>query len=255
MADPRKGIRRPLSAARKIVLEWMHHARRVPSLPLERTLDLGPLPAVRRQSPARPSWTAVFAKAYGRVGRLHPELRRALIPWPRPHLYEHPQSEAAFLVERDWQGENVVLGAKVRGPENLPLEQIDACLRRFQEAPVHEVSDFRQVLRLGRLPWVLRRFTFWQTLYLSGYKRAKRLGTFMISSLGSLGVEQCHPLTPLTTYLTFGQVGEDGRVVAKVVYDHRVLDGRTAARCLIDLEQVLRNEITRELQEARPAAA
>jgi hypothetical protein len=238
-----------------MVLELLHHARRVPSLPLARTLDLGALPDVRRRSPCRPSWVAVFAKAYGVVARRHPELRRALIPWPWPHLYQHPQSEAAFLVEREWQGEPVVLGAKVRGPENQTLGQLDACLRRFREAPLLEVSAFRQILRLGRLPWVLRRFTMWQSLYLSGYKRAKRLGTFMISSLGDLGVEQFHPLTPLTTYLTFGPVGDDGRVVAKIVYDHRVLDGRTVARCLIDLERVLRDHITAELREARPAAA
>jgi hypothetical protein len=250
MADPRKGIRRPLSPARKMVLEWMHHARRIPSLPLARELDLGPLPVVRRGAAAPPSWTALFAKAYGLVSRDHPGLRRALIGWPWPHLYEHPVSEAAFLIERQWQGENVVLGAKVRRPEELSLFDLDARLRHFREAPVLSVSAFRQVLRLGRLPWWLRRFTLWQSLNLSGYKRAKRLGTFMISSLGNLGVEQLHPLTPLTTYLTFGPIHPEGRVVAKIIYDHRVLDGREVARCLVDLEQVLRTRIAAELYQA-----
>jgi hypothetical protein len=238
-----------------MVLEWMHHARRVPSLPLARELDLGGLPDARRQTPTPLSWVTLFAKAYALVARNHPGLRRALIPWPRPHLYEHPISEAAFLVERHWQGEHVVLGAKVRGPEHLPLSDLDARLRRFRDAAVLEVSAFRQVLRLGRLPGLLRRFILWQSLYLSGYKRAKRLGTFMISSLGNLGVEQYHPLSPLTTYLTFGPIGPNGRVVAKIVYDHRVLDGREVARCLVDLEQVLRTDIVAELHQARARAA
>jgi hypothetical protein len=238
-----------------MVLELLHHARRVPSLPLARELDLGTLPEARRQAASPPSWIAIFAKAYGLLGRSHPELRRALIPWPRPHLYEHPHSEAAFLIERDWQGEQVVLGAKVRGPENLSLAELDACLRHFRLAPVLEVSAFRQILRLGSLPWLVRRFTLWQSLYLSGYKRAKRLGTFMISSLGNLGVEQFHPLTPLTTYLTFGPIDDDGRVTVKIIYDHRVLDGRTVARCLIDLERVLQEDLAAELEEARPVAA
>jgi hypothetical protein len=198
---------------------------------------------------------AVFAKAYALVARNHPGLRSAVIPWPRPHLYEHPCSEATFLVERQWQGEHVVLGAKVRGPEHLPLVDLDSRLKRFRDAGVLEVSAFRQVLRLGRLPWLLRRFVLWQSLYLSGYKRAKRLGTFMVSSLGNLGVEQFHPLTPLTTYLTFGPIRSDGRVMAKIIYDHRVLDGREVARCLIDLEEALRTDMVRELQQAQPSAA
>jgi hypothetical protein len=233
-----------------MVQELLHHARKVPSLPLAREMDLGPLVQIRQLQTPHSSWTAIFAKAYAQLARTHAELRRALIPWPRPHLYEHPISEAAFLIEREWQGEQVVLGAKVRGPENLPLGEIDRCLRRFRESPVLEIAPFRQILRLGRLPWLVRRFTLWQSLYLSGYKRAKRLGTFMISSLGNLGVEQVQPLTPLTTYLTFGPISPDGRVVAKIIYDHRVMDGRTVARCLIDLEQVLREDMVKELREA-----
>ena len=40
-------------------------------------------------------------RAYGLVGREHPSLRRAYLPYPWPHLYEHPQTECAFLIERD----------------------------------------------------------------------------------------------------------------------------------------------------------
>ena len=67
------------------------------------------------------------------------------------------------------------------------------------------------------------------TLNLSGFKRAKRLGTFTISSLGNLGVEQHHPISPLTTYLTFGPISASGEVNVKIIYDHRVMDGRTVA--------------------------
>ena len=100
----------------------------------------------------------------------------------------------------------------------------------------------------------MRRLLFWTTLHLSGFKRAKRLGTFTVSSLGSLGVEQMHPLTPLTTYFTFGPIGPTGDVTAKIVYDHRVMDGRTVARCLHELEQVLHSELLPELQALRRRA-
>jgi len=233
-----------------MVLELMHHAQKVPSLPIARRCDLSGIATARREAASPPSWTAIMMRAYGLVARDYPELRQALIPWPWTHLYQHPCSECAILVERVWQGEHVVLGAKLRAPEERPLTEIDAYLRHLQTAPVLEVNYFRQVLRLGRLPWLLRRFTFWQSLYLSGFKRAKRFGTFMISSLGNLGAEQLHPLTPLTTYFTFGRVADDGEAELKIIYDHRVLDARCVARALCDLEGILNHDIAAELERS-----
>lgn len=253
MSQPRKGIRVPISPARAMVGELLHHAVQVPSLPLSREAKIADLVAERNRASDSPSWIAVFMRAYGLVSRRHPELRRALIRWPWPHFYEHPESECAILIEREWRGEAVVLGAKIRSPENMSIAEIDKNLRRFRHAPVESIGYFRQILRLGRLPWPLRRFTFWQSLHLSGFKRAKRFGTFMISSLGNFGVEQHHPLTPLTTYFTFGPI-RDGRVNLKIIYDHRVLDGRSVARALADLESILNEDLLVELRDGYEAS-
>jgi hypothetical protein len=249
--EGRKGSAIVLSPARKAILEILRHARHAPSLPLSRAMQLPDLVAARNAHPSRPSWIAIFMKAYGLVAQAHPELRRALIPWPRPHLYEHPHSECALLVERVWQGEPVVLAGKVRAPEKQPLELIGSYLRYLHSADVPEVSAFRQLLRLGRLPSLVRRFAFWRIVNLSGYRRARRLGTFVLSSLGNYGVEQHHPLSPLTTYVTFGPISPEGDVTVKIVYDHRVMDGRTVARCLVDLEATLRNDLVSELTTRR----
>lgn len=197
----------------------------------------------------------MFIRGYGLVAQQHPELRRAFIRWPVPHLYEHPHSEAGVLIERQWHGEPVVLGAKVRWPESASLEVIDAHLRRFREAPVEAVSPFRQWLRLAGWPAFLRRWALWRTLYWSGGRRARRLGTFVVSSLGSLGVEQFHPVAPLTAYLTFGPIGPSGRATVKIIYDHRVMDGRSVARCLADLEEVLNTQVLEEVLLLGPSAA
>ncbi|MFM8272626.1 MAG: hypothetical protein ACKODX_09870 [Gemmata sp.] len=245
----------PLSPARRVVCELMRHARRVPSLPLSRECDVRVLAAARKRSGPGASWVGLFMKAYGVVAQRHPALRRAYIPYPYPRLYEHPHSTCTVLVEREWHGDPVVLGAKVVSPETAPLALIDEHLRRFREDDVWSVSPFRQVLRLGGQPWPLRRFAFWSSLYFSGAKRAKRFGTFMLSSLGAQGVEQQHPLTPLTTYLTFGPIRADGRVTAKLIYDHRVIDGRQVARALVDLEHVLNTTLADELRAAAPREA
>jgi hypothetical protein len=247
MSQPTKGTQLKLSPARRLMIEMLRHARRIPSIPVARTLQIGATAEARARAVPTPSWTAIFIRAYGLVARRHPELRRTFIRLPWPHLYEHPTSVCAVGVEREWQGETILLGGKLRAPEEMSLEQIHRHLRYLKETPVWQVSDFRQVLRLGRMPGLLRRFLFWQTLYISGFKRAKRFGTFMVSSYGSLGAEQLHPLSTHTSLLTFGPISDKGSVVAKIIYDHRVLDGRCVGHCLADLEQVLRTEILAEI--------
>lgn len=252
MAQDRRGRRLPISAARNFVLELMHHAKQVPSLPLARDTDVRDLIDLRRKADV--SWTAVFMKAYSIVGRETPEIRRSYIRWPFPHFYEHPINECALLIEREHEGESAVLAARFRGPEDGSLRDLDDAIQRYRSTPVRQVSAFRQMLRVGRFPAFLRRFFMWQTINTSGYSKSKRLGTFAISSLGSLGVEQIHPLCPLTTYLTYGPISDEGIVNVKVIYDHRVMDGRTVARVLVELERVLQNEIREELEQLAIAA-
>jgi hypothetical protein len=229
-------------------MELLHHARRVPSLCLARTLNVAEVALALQEAQQPPSWTALFIRAYGRLSRLHPELRRALIPWPWQHFYEHPHSVCLVPVEREWLGERIVLPARFRSPEDMSLEEADSLLRHYREGPVWDIRPYRQVLRLAHLPWLLRRFSVWQSLYLSGYKRAKRFGTFALSSLGDQGAEQLHPLSPLTTHFTLGPIAADGELVAQILYDHRVLDSRCVARCLMDLEQILHEDILQELR-------
>lgn len=251
MTHARKGVRIALSPARKMIIELLHHARRVPSLPLGRALDVSAVAAARHAAEPSPSWVAIFMKAYGLVARQHPELRRAYLPYPWPHLYEHPCSVCVIPVECEHEGETVVLPAKFSRPEERALTELADSMCRVREASALGIGTFRQVLRLARLPGPLRRLAFSLALYWSGNLRAKRFGTFNLSSLGNLGVEQFHPLTPLTTYLTFGPIQPPGEVVAKVVYDHRVMDGRVGARCLADLEAVLNSDILSELRTLR----
>ena len=255
MAEQRRGKWIGLSPARRMTDELLHHAKKVPSLPIAKHCRIEAAVEARSRLNAAPSWTAIFMKAYGLVARGCPELRRAFIPWPWKHLYEHPHTECSILVEREWQGENVVLGGKLRAPETRGLLEIHEYLRFLKDAPVWDVNYFRKSLRVGAYPAVLRRFVFWQSLYVSGAVRAKRFGTFMISSMGALGVEQMHPITPLTTYLTFGPITTAGEVEVKIIYDHRVMDGGTTSRILNALETAINTELAGELRQLASQAA
>jgi hypothetical protein len=90
----------------------------------------------------------------------------------------------------------------------------------------------------------------WQVaLNSSGRRRAKLLGTFGISVVAGLGAAGLHLLSPLTTAINYGVFEADGSLDVRMTYDHRVMDGGTAARLLGELEEVLCGEITAELRE------
>jgi pyruvate/2-oxoglutarate dehydrogenase complex dihydrolipoamide acyltransferase (E2) component len=95
----------------------------------------------------------------------------------------------------------------------------------------------------------------WLYLYTSGHRRARRLGTFGISVVSGFGALSVNLLSPLTTALNYGVVGADGAVDVNLTYDHRVLDGGTAARALEELERVLKSEIVTELRYLQALAA
>ena len=254
MHEPR-GRYVPLSAPRRFVIDLIHFARKVPSVPVSRMVDIGPLRGARAAHPSRPSWQVVFMKAFAAVAADHPSLRRALLSFPDARLYEHPQSICALALERRLDGEDVIVVGLFRAPERQSLAELQAALDRYKDQPMDEVGFFRQALRFSRIPRPLRRLMWWITLNVSGHKRAKRFGTFGLTSYGALGAESLHPISPLTCTLTFGPIDPAGRVSLKLIYDHRVMDGSFVARRLADIEAELRGPILDELRRGLGVAA
>ena len=244
-----------LSPARRFIGDLLHFARKVPTIPVQRRMNLAPLRAARERADPRPSWVALFTKAYAMVAAGRPELRRAYLSFPWPHLYEHSISVASVAIERRWGDEDGVLFAHLRAPEKQPLLKLDRALRRYRQAPVDSVGLFRRIVKLTGLPWPLRPLAWWLTLHTSGYRRARQMGTFAVSVYSALGCESLHPLSPLTTTLNYGVIGGDGRVTVRVVYDHRVLDGATVARALGQLQEVLSRDLLAELRAERTRRA
>jgi hypothetical protein len=245
----------PLSLPRRFIGDLVYFARRVPSVPVERRMDLAPVVAARRLAQPRPSWCAIFTRAYGFVAATFPELRRAYLSFPQPHLYEHPANVASVAVERRLGDEDAVLFGHARSPEKLTLVELDTQLRLWKEQPVERIGSFRRALRLSRWPRPLRRVLWWIGLNAIGRKRAHYFGTFGVSVYSGLGAASLHPLSPLTTTLNYGVIDPDGLVDVRIIYDHRVLDGATVARALEELERVLKCEILNELRHLRATDA
>src|SRR5581483_3531498 len=186
MSQP-AGFNLPLSLPRRFIGDLLHFAQKVPSVPVQRRMNLAAVVAARNVAAPRPSWCAIFTKAYAFVSAAWPELRRAYLAFPWPHLYQHPINMATIAVERRFGDEDAVMFGHLREPEKLSLGDIDFKLRLFKEQPIEKISSFRRGLQLSRLPRPLRRGLWWIGLNVSGRKRAHFMGTFGVSVYAGLG--------------------------------------------------------------------
>ncbi len=243
----------PLSLPRRFVSDLVYFSKLAPLTTMQRTMRLPAVVEARQRLQPRPGWCALFTKAYSFVAAQRPPLRRAYIPWPWPHFYEHPISIASVAVERRYGDEDAVFFAHLRSPHEHALTAIEAYLERWKTAPIESIAMFRRSLQASRLPRPLRRALWRFGLYTSGYRRARRLGTFGVSATAGLGASSIDLLTPLTTALNYGVVAADGSVDVRLTYDHRVLDGGTAARALADMEDVINGAVLTELKSLSSA--
>src|SRR5262249_61765385 len=120
-------------------------------------------------------------------------------PPPRPLLPPPPRNVPPRPAPRRIPSEEGVLALQIRQPERLPLAEIDASTRRSRIEPVEQFGDFRRLLRMGRLPWLLRRLAWWAAFSISGQWRARFAGTFGVTGVAALGSASLHLLSPLTT--------------------------------------------------------
>ena len=232
----------------------MRFSKNIPRITVQRRMNLDPVVQARKGLDPRPSWTAIFLKGYALLSQETPDLRRAYVKLPWPHLYEYPSSIASLAYEREHGGERVVLLDLINRPESRSLDQLARKIRASQSRPVMQVKEFRRALGMARAPGPIRRFLMWLGLNI-GRQRPNYFGTFQLSVYSGLGAESLNPLTPLTTLLNYGRIDEHGSVDVRVHYDHRVLDGANVARALERLEVIMNTAVVDELRNLPAVAA
>ncbi len=244
----------PISPYRRVVTDLMHFSQQVPAVTAERPMNLGALIAARLAAPTRPSWTVIFSKAFAMLGRDYPDLRRCYLKCPQ-RLYEHPHNIAALNVERRLPTEDVVLFCLIRSPENRSLEEIEAIVRHHRNEPIEKLRCYQRSVSMGRIPWPFRKMVWWAALNTFGRRRCHNFGTFSVSSIGSQGAGLLTLVPILTSALHYGIIDAAGRLEMRITFDHRVMDGATVARVLVDLEALLTHEMVREVSGSPRLAA
>jgi hypothetical protein len=241
-----RGTKRKISLPRVFILDLMHASMRVPFISLSRPFEIGPLMAARAKAASPPGWASIFVKAFAIVAREEPVLRRLYVKLPWPHFFELPRSVAMVAVARVEDGEECILPEKVPSPEDRPLAEIDAQIRRAKTAPLQEIPAFRKILMASRLPLPLRRLSWWLGLNV-GRMSANNFGNFGVTSISAYAPGELQALSPGPFLLSYGRVGPDNRIDVILRWDHRVTDGAVIARVLTRLEQVLNTEISAEI--------
>lgn len=241
----------PISLGRRITSDFLHVGMGVPMVTLEKRMDVSELADARQTARPRPSWCAIFTKAYAQVAAARPELRRAYLSFPWERLAEYDEAVADIVVENRADAEDVLTTMRLAGPGSLPLMEIDRRLRAHKEQPIEKTQRFRRALRLARLPRCLRRPIWWWIANGSAQKRGRYFGTFGVSSVANWGTESLRPIAPWTSLLHYGTVDAAGQVTMRMSFDHRVMDGSGGSKALLALEQVLQTELAAELASLR----
>ena len=245
-----RGKQLPFPKNRRLVLDICQVAQSIPTFPVERSLDLGDVRSVREQvgrKGIRIAWVTLFTRAYSLACQTIPELRQlyASSPWPR--LYEHPHTVASITIHRDdpLGGKRLIWG-RIDNAESQSLLEIQTQMDRAVNGPLEVV--FRDGIRMESLPRPMRRFSWWMAMHWQPRQRAKKIGTFSISTLASEGIlNRGHPLVT-TSSLAYSRCDAAGHCCVTLLADHRVLDGMLAAHALRTLESNLTGAVLAELQ-------
>ena len=239
-----------LTPYRRSVVELMHFSKQVPAVTAERRMDLSPLIAARAAAAVKPSWTVLATKAFGMLGRDYPALRQSYLKLPWPRLYEHSHNVAAINIERRLPTEDIVIFCLIRRPENRPLAEMDAMVRHHRDTPVEQLRCYQRSEGMGKIPWPLRRHVWRAAVNLFGRRRCHNFGTYSVSSIAAQGAGLMNVVPLLTSAVHYGMFEPNGMLPMRLTFDHRVMDGATVARILVDFEQMLNREMVKELTGA-----
>jgi hypothetical protein len=248
VTSPAKGGRIRLSVARRLAADYMWAASGIARVDVRRHVTLADVMAIRSKLRDPPSLTAIFVKAFAVVAAEVPELRRAYMKWPCPHLYEYADSTVSVLQERQIMGDIGVLPIRFRKPDAVPLGELSGMIRRSADAPIEASKLHRDLIALAKCPLIIRRLVWDLCLNIPRLRR-HTLGTYGVSSVARWQTELGTSRTPLPCLLSYGPTDSLGQVIVRLSFDHRIFDGALAARVLTRLDRVLNSSILDELRE------
>ena len=243
-----------LSLPRRIINHFLSGTGRMPLVTGQRRLRLAEVIAARAQAKPRPSWAALFTKAFAAVCARQPELRRTFVAWPWARVFQYDAPVVSVVTGREYEGEHALFLARVKNPDQLPLARIQDTLNRYKTSPIKEIDRLRYTLRLAALPGFIRHPLWWLVTNVMPRLKAQCLGTHGISPTTGMRSSGIHVVSPWTIVLHYDVPHENGDMDVRFTFDHRVYDAAVLGLAGGAIEQELCGPILAELRAMRPAA-
>lgn len=241
-----------LPDARRHIYHFVNFARLAPTVYIDTEVEMTRVIHRRRQYQAaglRISYISFLIKTIAEVVARHPEANAVVRPGFIPKIAYYEQITAKFTIDKQMNGERIVLSGLIPQADKQSIEQIQQIIEYYRQHEIDELSELANIRKLQKLPtWIGH----------LGYRLAMRKlanrpatqGTFTISSLGHRPIQSFHPLTSSTLCFGVGAIEHKPAVFQErleirpfmklsLVFDHRALDGALAADILGEIKQEL----------------
>lgn len=208
--------------------------------------------------------TAILIKAIGIAQRNHPASRSTILPWGRIATFENIC--AGITIERMVGSQPAVFFGTIESPAEKSLETIMNELRQFSESNINDHPQLALESKFSKMPWLLRQLIFRLAMVIPEFRLRSLGATFGISSLGKFGVKAI--TGPCVCTSTFGVGAVEDRPIARkgqivirpiltlsLLFDHRCIDGASAARFLKEVKEILEGRLEDLLFAETPSSS
>jgi len=193
--------------------------------------------------------TAVLLKAIAIAQIKHPATRTVMLPGGQ--LIQLNKLQGQFTVERFVDEQPAVFFGAIKEPDQKPITDITKELQTYGSAPIEEVPQLRIESKFSKSPWLLRQLMIFVGMRVPQVRLRFMGATFGLSSLGKYGCRNLISPSVITSMFCVGEAEErplvvNGKIEIRPMvsivlnFDHRVLDGATAARFMQDIIELLR---------------
>jgi pyruvate/2-oxoglutarate dehydrogenase complex dihydrolipoamide acyltransferase (E2) component len=202
--------------------------------------------------------TSILLKAIAIAQRKHPASRTVMLP--TGSLIRLNNIEAQFTVERFVDGEPAVFFGSIKDPDVKPIVKMTEELQAYGKDEIKDVPQLELEDRFSRFPWIIRQIMIYFGMRIPQIRLLFMGATFGFSSLGKYGCRNLISPAVITSMFCIGEVEErpvavSGKVEVRPIlslvlnFDHRVLDGASAARFMTDIVKLLKGELEEYLKD------
>ncbi|MFJ2131536.1 2-oxo acid dehydrogenase subunit E2 [Streptomyces sp. NPDC087845] len=244
----------PMARQRRHTLQFLGEIRSFAPVFLDTEIDMtriGEHRTAARAAGHRYSVVTYVLHTAARVLADHPEANAAITGRIRPRVARYESVDGKLTLDRTLDGRRIVLSAVLPGLHRAALDDIQHQVDHYRDGDPATMPEFAGARALQRLPMPLGRLAYRAAVRPLG-RRAARMGTFAVTSLGHRPVDGFHSVGGTTVTLGLGRIAERPVVRDHVVttapvmrlslaFDHRVIDGAEAADVLGDLKDGLEN--------------